>query len=213
MSNFKWQDEAISKRRVLLRGSRASGKTYAAIQWARKAGRRVLFGTPYEAMIQSIMDTMYHMYRDEVVLFQPGRKMIVFNDGTQIDFVSVRNELDFKMHGLRVDAIVLDDIGDMTDDAVVTIAMSAAHIYNFKFFATYSTERKSGVKRLSKLEDVEYVTVDYLDLLENGILSASAVRDIKNYMSPKTFKEEFGPYDYKRTGPLKNVFFKHLLDM
>jgi hypothetical protein len=210
MSNFNWQEEAISKQRVLVRAARRAGKSEAAIRWARKAGRRVLFAVPYEAMIQTNLYTMAAMYESEVTRVTKNPAVIDFVDGTRVEFVAIRNE--FAVRGVRVDAVVLDEIGEMTDSAVMTVMMCAAHVADFKFFATYSSAPKNGVKRIFKLEDVHYVTVDYLDLLENGILSADTVRDIQSFVSAKSFKEEFGPYLRTEVKKRKNIFFKHLLD-
>ena len=204
---MKWHEEALKHDRVLARVSRRGGKSTAAMKWARQAGKTVLYCVPTRGLVQETVNSIAAMYKDEVQMVRKSPGEIRFHDG-QVIHVMVANE---NVRGRRVDAVVFDELSHMTEDQALAAYATAIHANPLpKFFATYSTLiKKGGVKLLEKAEDVHHVSVDYLDLLEEGIFLAEFVRQVQRVLSPKQFKEEFGPYEQvkKRT----NSMFKHLL--
>jgi hypothetical protein len=209
----EWQEKALESSRVLVRAARSSGKTFTAIKWARNAGRRVIFGVPNQQMVGAVMDVFNSLYREEITHFYRSEGKVVFRDGVQINVMALQNS--FRLLGLRADAVVLDEAGYMNESAVISAMACASQTRSFKFFATYSSVPKSGVKLIKRLEEVshvELITVDYLDLLESGALRADDVRSIQGSMTAKAFAEEMGPYQRnQQTLKHKNALFKHLL--
>lgn len=211
---MKWQEEALTKNRVIVRATRQAGKTYTAVKWARNAGKEVLFGVPYKQMVSPVVDLFKRLYQEEIELAQRNTGRITFLDGTHIQVAALQNE--FSVRGKRVDAVVLDDVGEMNEDAVVSAMMCAAHVRDFKFFAAYSVIHKNGIKRIERLESVssvDHIVVDYLDLLEEGVVTAEQMRQIWEMYTPSGFGAEFGPYLKDRPkNKMTNKLFKHLLN-
>jgi superfamily II DNA or RNA helicase len=209
----EWQSEALFKKRVVVRAARGAGKTVLAIKWARKVaiGKRVLFCVANQSAVMTTVESFKTLLGSEVASIRRDTGEIGFRDGTRVYVVSLSNEL--ALRGQRCDAVVLDDAGLMTDHMVLSALVCVAHVADFSFLATYSSAPKNGLKIFKKLGDVHYITYDYLDMLESGMIKASTVRDIKQYMTERAFAEEFGPYEKMKTVKGKNITFKHLLDI
>lgn len=204
---MKWHEEALKKDRVLARISRRGGKTMGAIKWARQAGDNVLYCVPAHGFINDIISVIQSMYPEDIHSVRKDPAQVRFHDG-QVIHIAVPSE---RTRGRRMDAVVLDELSAMSEQQAFIAYTTAIHNNPMpKFFATYSTlYKKGGVKFLEKAEGVHHVTVDYLDLLEEGVFLAEFVRQVQGFIDAKQFKQEFGPYEQikKKT----NSMFKHLL--
>ena len=210
---MKWTDEAIQKERVLVQAARRAGKSYTALKWALEIGvGNILFVSHSEQMSLHAFETLVQNFKDKVERIERTNKRVGLLNGTMIHFVHGSPE---STRGLRMDAVVLDDMGYMSDmDVCLYFAVAAARP-DFPFFATYTKDYRGGVKRIKKMENVapvHTITVDYLDMLEEGLITAKDVRDLMKATSEKIFKEELGPFYPEERLTLKNKMFKHLLN-
>ena len=204
MKNFKWQKEALGHKSIMVRASRRAGKTTAALQWARSAGRRVLFVVPYQVSIAPAMNSFIQMYSREVSRYETNPCVVHMLDGTQITFIASTSSA---MRGLRVDAIVLDEVGYMMQ---IDVLLACTRVGTDSIFATYSTPGGKLVDSLSQLPGIHMMTVDYLDLLAENVFTPQQIRGIQSQMTPGIFAEEFGPFQEKKP---TNQRYKHLLTL
>ena len=206
-----WTKEVLEsgEERIVVRAARRSGKTMTAIKWARSAGKRVLFVCPTQPQASMSASMMHTMYSNEIHLTQFNPHSFVFEDGTIVYFVSPRTSDFFR--GMSIDAVVLEEVGYMSDNDVLAALVTATTSGKKpKFLATYSEARKtSGLKRLEKIGIEKEITVDYLDLLENGSVTADSVRNMIESLGTKAFHSEFGPF--KKPYKMQNKDFIHLL--
>jgi hypothetical protein len=205
MLNYKWQKEAISKHMVLVRAARRSGKTYAAVQWARKAGKRVLYVVPFSGMVESVINSFVNLYPMGLHTVQKNRGYIAWADGTEIDVIA---QSEHAVRGRRIDAVVLDEAGYIDDKFLVRVLMCCTAD---KLFAVYTVDKTKSVKLIQEMPMVEHMSVDYLDMIEQGIFTAADIRQYKDYVTHEVFEAEFGPFprtDKQGT----NKYYKYLLD-
>lgn len=208
---YKWQEQAVSNRRVVVRASRRAGKTRAALSWAKAAGNRVLYVVPYQTMVSLAFE---EFILKEGASIQEARKnpyQLILDDGTHIDFTSQTSQL----RGTRYDAVVIDDAQYINENSFIEALATAAGQIDFPFFVTHSGALPGSIrKRLEKIEEivaVEHVQVDFLDLIEQGVYSAKDMRAIHEVVTKKSIEDEYGPWGPHEKKP-RNSFFKHLLD-
>ena len=212
MKNFKWQMALYREKRVLVRACRRAGKTVAALEWLRGAGENAIFVTINQTMVRVALQTASILFGEDIKHIQQSGQ-IVFEDGQTVRFVSASNTK--KVRGMRVDTVVFDDIGSIKKQSIKDVLDTVKHLDDFYLFGAYSVVTQDGLKWFEEKGDVAgvtYKTVDYLDLLEDGVFSASNIRDIKGMLTPKAFSEEFGPYEVEKKQKRKNINYKHLLD-
>lgn len=196
---MKWQEEALNSksRFVIARAPRRSGKTLTAIKWARKdPGKNVLFIGMTDASIRVTMDQMYMMYREEVTVMQKGIRRIEFSDGTKVNFVDSFNWQ--RIHGQRVNKVIVEDVFSMAEKAVESILGLAPEQL---FITGTNMNELSNVILDSESEgiDAHLIKADYLDMLEAGLLTADAVRKLDAMLTPEQFQKEFGPWKNHRS--------------
>lgn len=206
-----WKQQALARRRVVVRTARRAGKTSTAVKWARSAGKRVLYVVPYETMGHHAFEDMRRCYQGEIQSTTTNPHRITFTDGNEVHFLSRIDQA----RGARYDAVVIDEVSYLNEDDVILALATAADQIDFPFFVTHTKELGRGTaKRFKKMEEVapiDYISIDYLDLLQDGVYLASDVRTVKDTLSAHAFEEEYGPWFAKEAKP-RNSFFKHLLD-
>lgn len=204
--NFYWQNEATNARRVLVRGCRQSGKTYAACTWARSAGGPILFVVNSELDTRFVRDgIMAHISEGE--LHSYTRNEVTFANGSKITILPSTSQ---SIRGMRFSSVVLQDIDKMGDSELIHI-LSRMDRADFKLFASYTGHRSKAVQMLEDVEGMTFVTVDYLDLLESGVFNAEDIRGLQAVMTEKNFSNEFGPYDKQTQKTMTNKSFSYLL--
>lgn len=202
MKNFKWQKEALGHESIIVRASRCAGKTTAALQWARSAGRRVLFVVAYEANISPAMNSFIQMYNREISRYQANPSVVEMIDGTIITFIASTSNA---MRGLRIDAIVLDEAAHMIEE---NAWLACTRVETEAIFVTYSGRGGKMIDVLAQAPEMHVMTVDYLDLLAEGVYKPERVRMIQAELDPDVFADEFGPFEAKKR---TNKLYKHLL--
>lgn len=204
------QEETLNFERVLFQGCRRSGKTTAAIKWAKNRGEKILYLARHTNEINNIIEKFVELYGDEITGTRDNSHLS-FENGTEIHFMSYsRRE---NLRGRRVDCIVIDDFEFMSKETIEIALSCALDNPDFSFFIAHTRpmyfddrmdmfENRTGVAKFS---------IDYLDLIQDGTMSIDGAREISSMLTAETFSREFGPYP--KPVPIKesNRIYKHLL--
>ena len=213
---MKELEQALQGKRVILKAARRAGKTTTAIKWARNHGGRVIFVVPYSSMVRLIVNALEFEYSEEIeaIKLNGNEAIVLFKDDAEIRVMAGRYENAGHLKGLRADAIVFDDINHINEGDAIGMLTAVVHKEDFSIFATSTGDERGGYKLLKGLDKVaplETISIDYLDLIENGRLSAGDIRYLIDKMSESTFKKEMGPFKKEFQLRRNNAFFKHLL--
>lgn len=202
---FEWAEQMKNHKRVLMRGARRSGKTYAAVEWAYAAEESVVFVGSTQSNKEARELLLARSSRDEI--FSHSRTEIVYANQKTVRFLE---DGELYVRGLEIRNLVLDN-ADTLDNAYL-LALFGRVRHPLNLFATYGWRRSAAVKTLEQVEGVHFVSVDYLDLLETQAVKASDIRELKLMMSPEHFAAEFGPYEKKTQKVITNRSLKYLLE-
>lgn len=206
---MEWQNNVLNSedKYTIAKTSRGSGKTFTAIQWARKQfGKRVLFLSSSLEESRRTARVMGKLYEDEVMEMSvgPGTMVyVIFKDGTSVFFQNHRGPT----RGIGVESLVIDDVtscqsmdeivsGRDTVEKVLIVGTETSQIMKFLLSAARAS--------------VNYIVVDYIDMITNEVYDKAFIRDMQLKMSPKEFKANFGPWE--KPLPMKNEDFLYLLE-
>lgn len=203
---------AIEKGIYFLRGCRLSGKTEAGILFAIE---RALAAPKSKVVFVTAFDSSRELEKTarecgSKFSNKTGNKLHLVNEST-IEFMSARS-MEIRK-GLKADALVVDNMNCFKMDEAYGALVYVAGNKKMDVLITSTGTKGTGEKMLKELQKNNEVFVhnyDYLDLIEEGKMTASNVRELKASMSKKTFKNEFGPY-YERDVKLTNEQLKDLL--
>lgn len=160
---------------------------------------------PTSAQADVIWDEMRAYYHDKIITAVKSNRYIKLENGTQIHVMQATAR---HIAGMRVDAIVFDEVGCMNRESVINFMTRLSG--SRKILALYTMNTLDGLEILEGME-AHHVSVDYLDLLENGILSSDDVRNIYSSMTHAAFEREMGPYEKPKNKVYRNKDYKHLL--
>lgn len=208
MGEIKWQRQVLLDRnmRMLVRVPRATGKTTTGIKWAKDAGQTVLYLAPSQGAANLAFETARTMLRNEMLGADIAQKMVVMKDGVRIYFAGATSET---LRGKRVDAVVFDEISHMSNEAIDAAFDCMGRVP--KFLALYSQENKAVTMKIKQVPNVVVIVQDYMDLLEQGVLSAERIRHAFNYIHGMAFLQTYGPFEREEPVARVNMNFTHLL--
>jgi hypothetical protein len=154
MFNFKWQEQAIFKQRVAVVAPRQAGKTYAAIQWARRAGKDVLYVASNRQMIPYIIQAFAELFPADQHAVRPSHGIISWNDGTVIHVIAGQDERVFR--GYRADAVVIDDADYVPENTILNAVMCCT---GERMYIGCTNPNRAGAKLLERFSSLELITI------------------------------------------------------
>lgn len=202
-----WKNEVEREDRVLFRGCRQSGKTLMAARWARRAQGQTLVLVANEQNRKQMMEMLLTTCERKDIRSYSSEE-VKFTNGNQV-FLRVAGS--DTVRGLLIDNIAVDGADEMSENDLLQ-ALHRVQAPDFGLFASYTSHRSGAVKLCERVGDMKRVTVDYLDLLEQGVFRADDIRELRKMMRWNRFAEEFGPYEKERQRTLTNRSFSYLLD-
>lgn len=202
---FEWEEDIKDQRRVLMRGARRSGKTYAAVTWAHEAEKSVVFIGTDSGNEEAHQLLLARSSREDILGY--SRNEIEYRNGKKIRFLTVGETA---VQGLVIENLVLDNADTLDSAYLLSVFSRVRHPVNI--FATYGWRRSSAVKTLEQVEGMHFVTRDYLDLLQDQVVEAKDIRELKLMMTPEHFAAEFGPYEKTTQKTITNRSMNYLLE-
>jgi len=210
---MRWQEKVQKHERVVVKGCRRSGKTYGALKWAAQAGSRVLMVVPFTAGVTHAKYTAEAIFQDEIIeILRTSGGIAIKLKGDRLIWV-VSHTLVESTRGLRVDAVVVDEAQRLDEEHIYNV-LATMMTGTVKFFVTYTSalmpQEKKNIMAWERLKP-HRVTIDYLDLLEAGVLYASHIRELHGSMSAYQFEQEMGPFKREKNEGYTNEDFRFLL--
>lgn len=206
---MEWQQNVLNSEHkyTISKTSRGSGKTFTAMQWARKQfGKRVLFLSSSLEESRRTARVMGHLYEDEVMEISVGRgeiTYVIFKDGTSVFFQDHQGTT----RGLNVESLVIDDVVNCESiDEVVSGRDSVERI----LIVGTKTSRFMEFLLSTARASVNYIVADYIDMITSEVYDKGFIREMQLRMPAKVFQANFGPWE--KPLPMQNEDYLCLLE-